>query len=338
MNNDQFVRYKALDRCLRRTYSLCDMEQLVKECKKAVQSYHMGDMERKVSRRTVENDLRDLKLYYDVKLRDGLKDGKKKLYQYENTSFSLMNKLLADGKLEQMMLKNVIDALTIYDSPQYKWLKIFVEKQLNDKKVNNNLAVDFQNNPELHGLNHFDDLIKAILNKQPIKIEYQTYNGKRRTYQTHPYLLKQYNDRWFLICRNEGYENLTNFAIDRIQTIEQSDIPYQPIGLDIKKYFENVVGVSRDVRKPIENVKIRISRSRFPYVKSKPLHSTQTTIDAECNDKFCVISLCVQVNKELEAQILSLGNDAVVIAPQSLRDSIATLVKDLYKKYVDNDI
>lgn len=336
MNKEKLERYKALDRCLRRTHQLCDMNGLIEECTKALYFYHPG--KGTVSRRTVENDLTELKNLYpkEFKLRYGLKDGRKKLYQYEDTSFSLMNKLLKDGTLEQMMLQNVIDSLTQYgydDAPQYKWLKIFVELQMAGKG-SSNPAVDFQYNPLLKGRKHFDDLLMAILKQQPIKIEYQKYHGDSRTYLVHPYLLKQYNDRWFFICRTDGFQNLTIFAIDRIQSIEHCDISFLPFGDDIKSYFEDVVGVSRDVREPVVDVKIRISNSRFRYVESKPLHSSQTTIHSECNDKYSVIRLRVQINNELEAQILSLGNDAEVIAPESLRNSIADRVKDLYRMYV----
>lgn len=333
MNNDQFVRYKALDRCFRVNPAIYDMEGLIEACTKAVRAHH-GNPDFVVSRSTVEHDLTDLKLRYDIKLCSNLRLGRKKLYQYEDTSFSLMNKLLADGVLEQMMLQNVLDTLSLYDDiPQYKWLRIFLQQQMNSKKTEGTNAISFQNNPDLLGMEHFDFLLDAILQHQPVRLEYKPYNKDAYYSDIHPYLLKQFNDRWFLIARTEGYDSLTNFGIDRIQSVQRLDIPFCPVGFNLDEYFADFIGVSRSVDKPIEDIFIRISNSRFDYIKTKPIHDTQKEIHAMKDENSHVIKLQLQVNRELEAKILSLGNDAEVLEPESLRDIIKSKIEDLFKKY-----
>lgn len=333
MNNDQFVRYKALDRCFRNVSGSYTIEELIDACSQAVGAFH-GDMERKVARRTIEKDIEDLKLRYDIKLCENIRIGHKKIYKYEDCSFSLMQKLLADGELEQMMLQNVLDTLSLYDDmPQYKWLYMFIQQRINGIKAECTSAIEFQNNPDLLGMEHFDELLNAILKHQPINLEYKKYQGESQSYQVYPYLLKQFNDRWFLIGRTEGYQNLSNFAIDRIQSVQPLDIAYLSVGIDLTEYFEDIVGVSRDERKPIEDVIIRLSKKRYPYIETKPLHASQTPIRAMWDDDHCVIRLHVQVNNELEAKILSLGNDAEVLEPASLRESIKQKVMDLVQMY-----
>ena len=333
MNNDQFVRYKALDRCFRDYYGRYTIMDLVDVCSKAVRDFH-GDEDRSVARRTIEKDIEDLKLRYDIKLVDNIRIGHKKIYKYEDPSFSLMKKLLSDGELEQMLLQNVLDTLTLYeDVPHYKWLYMFLQQRANGIKADENQVIEFQNNPDLLGMEHFDELLSAILKHQPILLEYKPYNKESIFVKLHPYLLKQYNDRWFLIGLTDGYSNLSNFAIDRILYVRSVDIPFQPAGLDLVEYFDEVVGVSRDEHKPIEDVLIRISRKRFPYIDSKPIHNSQTLIHELCDDENCVIRLRVQVSRELEAIILSLGSDAEVLSPVSLREEIKQKISVLYEKY-----
>lgn len=333
MNNDQFVRYKALDRCFRDYYGRYTIMDLVDVCSKAVRDFH-GDEDRSVARRTIEKDIEDLKLRYDIKLVDNIRIGHKKIYKYEDPSFSLMKKLLSDGELEQMLLQNVLDTLTLYeDVPHYKWLYMFLQQRANGIKADENQVIEFQNNPDLLGMEHFDELLSAILKHQPIQLEYKPYNKESIFVKLHPYLLKQYNDRWFLIGLTDRYSNLSNFAIDRILDVHSVDIPFQPAGVDLVEYFDEVVGVSRDEHKPIEDVLIRISRKRFPYIDSKPIHNSQTLIHELCDDENCVIRLRVQVSRELEAIILSLGSDAEVLSPASLRKEIKQKISVLYEKY-----
>lgn len=333
MNNDQFVRYKALDRCFRDNYGSYTIMDLVEACTKAVCAFH-GDTDRKVAQRTVEKDIEDLRLRYEIKLQDRLRLGHKKLYRYEDTSFSLMQTLLADGELEQMMLQNVLDTLSLYDDvPQYKWLYMFLQQRINGIKANETQAIEFQNNPDLMGMEHFDILLNAIINHQPITIRYQKYHGEPMDCQVHPYLLKQFNDRWFLISHTEGFDNLSNYAIDRIQEVSLLGIPFLPAGLDLTEYFEDVIGVSKDNRVEPVDVVIRINKSRYPYVESKPLHSSQTPLRKMWDDEHCVIRLHVQINNELEASILSLGCDAEVLEPESLRESIKKKIDTLNNMY-----
>lgn len=333
MNNDQFVRYKALDRCFRDIYGSYTITDLVNVCSTAVSAFH-GDMDRKVAQRTVEKDIEDLRLRYDIKLQNGLRLGHKKIYRYEDTSYSLMQSLLSDGELEQMMLHNVLDTLSLYDDvPQYKWLYIFLQQRANGIKADQTQVIEFQNNPDLMGMEHFDQILNAIIKLRPLSVVYQKYHQEPRTYSIHPYLLKQFNDRWFLIAREDVSDCLSNFPLDRIVEIRPLDIKYKSSNINFDEYYEDIVGVSRDDRKPVEDVIIRITQSRYPYVETKPLHGSQKRVRSMDDPGHCVISLHVQINNELEAKILSLGSDAEVLQPMSLRESITQKVMKLANKY-----
>lgn len=338
MNNDQFVRYKALDRCFRNVSGSYTIDDLIAECTKAVCSFH-GDLDRKVARRTIEKDIEDLRLRYDIRLVDNLRLGHKKIYQYEDTSFSLMNKLLADGELEQMMLTNVLDTLRLYDDvPQYKWLYVFIQQRINGIKAENTHAIEFQNNPDLLGMDNFGILLDAILNKCTLCITYQAYGKEPKEYRINPYLLKQFNDRWFLIANTIGYDNLSNFAIDRILEVAPLDTEYKPADVDLTEYFEDVIGVTRKEKSAVEDVLIRISKKRYSFIETKPLHSSQQPVHELWDDTHRVIKLKVQINNELEAAILSLGNDAEVLAPSHFREQITKKICDLFEKYSNSAI
>lgn len=89
MNKDQFVRYKTLDECFRNVNGTFTIDDLIEECDKALKAYHPGEEQVHVSRRTIEKDLSDLQARYGLVFQKGLTLGHKKIYRYEDTSYSL---------------------------------------------------------------------------------------------------------------------------------------------------------------------------------------------------------------------------------------------------------
>ena len=82
--------------------------------------------------------------------------------------------------------------------------------------------------------------------------------------------------------------------------------------------------------KPVETVLLRFSPYRFPYVVTKPLHESQRCVDKEK----CIVRIDVIPNRELEALILSYGNDVEVLSPDYLRMQIKEKIEDLAKIYL----
>lgn len=80
---------------------------------------------------------------------------------------------------------------------------------------------------------------------------------------------------------------------------------------------------------------MQFSKNRYPYVESKPLHETMRIVDREN----CIVAIDVIPNRELEALILSYGDDVEVLEPEDFRKQIANKIKAHYHKYfaVQND-
>lgn len=332
MNKIQLIRFKVLDRCLKNPVGCFGIKELIEQCNKALSFERATDMV--VSERTIREDLRDIQERYGAIFDAKHKDGHKKMYRYEDSDFSIMPQIIPELSSEQKMLQQIQVALSEFeDAPQYQWLHTFIEQRLNGIESNGSSAIGFQNNPDLIGMEHFSVLLGAILAKQPLTIVYKPYIGLDREYITHPYHLKQYNNRWFLVAQVEGQIRLTIFAIDRIVSVEPKHIEYANTDIDMETYFDDVIGITKDERVPVEDVFIKISHHRYPYIKSKPLHYTQKEIHAMKDNEGVVICIHVRINKELEAAILELGSDVEVLAPETLRTSISNKISALYAKY-----
>ena len=62
--------------------------------------------------------------------------------------------------------------------------------------------VSFMQNPDLNGLGHFGRLFDAIVHHEVLAIDYHRFGRPVRTRIIHPYQLRQWNNRWYLV----GYE------------------------------------------------------------------------------------------------------------------------------------
>ena len=100
--------------------------------------------------------------------------------------------------------------------------------------------------------------------------------------------------------------------------------------VDFEHYFDDVVGVTipkDDIAK--EQIVLKFSKERFPYITSKPIHHSQKI---ESEDE-CVVSVEVRPNRELDARILSYGSDVEVLESAAYRAHISKIIEENYKKY-----
>ena len=147
----------------------------------------------------------------------------------------------------------------------------------------------------------------------------------------HPYYLKQYNNRWFVFGKNPLFENITNLALDRLIDVEVLDKIFIETDLDFKEYFEDIIGVTFNEKKQATNIILRVDKSLWPYIETKPLHGSQKVIQK--GENYVDIKLELIPNYELESLILQHGEKITVLEPSTLSNKIQDRIQQLIKKY-----
>lgn len=270
-----------------------------------------------VSRRQIFDDIRFMESDsgWNIPL-ERIKKGKRIHYRYEDPDFSINALPLTEAEARQ--LKTVVQTLGRFRGlPTNEW----VDDVISNLEWRFNLSGDskavvgFDQNKGLKGLSYLSPLFDAMTNHNVLRITYRSYKkgSEERVQTVHPYYVRQYNNRWFLLALDNDYHTITNFALDRIISIDTvDDIPFIPNeSIDFEHYFDDVIGVtipSRNVEKL--NIQLRFSEKQFPYITSKPLHHSQKVIDQEQR----ILSIEVKPNYELDQHILSFGRDVEVLA------------------------
>ena len=238
--------------------------------------------------------------------------------------------------LEVKNLLSTIDMLGRYRSPKNAWLEEVISSlELRfGIKANRDKIVSFEQNDQLKGIEFLSDLIDAIINHQPLKMTYRPYKGDEQTMVIHPHYLKQYNSRWFLFGLEDHGEygmSPVNKALDRIVKFSIAKVRFEENDMiDYETYFDDIVGVTHDRKHPdVEHVVMRFSKERFPYVVSKPIHHSQQVVNSDEG----IISIDVRINRELEQNIFSFGQQVEVLSPEWFRNQIIEKYKEIVKIY-----
>lgn len=322
-------RYRILDRCLRDMHRRYTLDALLEALNKQL-SYTSG---KEISKRTLQNDLAALEYEYGVYYDEDLRKQRPAIYRYENPNKSYQFVQLTNKDSEK--IQEAIDVLSVYQgTPQYDWARmILVEAQMCNE-ANASGCVEFQNNPELQGLEHFGHILDAITSKQLISICYQPYDKPKFEIKLSPIRLKQYNNRWYVIGKCPQFASISIYPLDRIQCIAAIKGKYEEVDIDIDEIFDDQVGISITSRgAKVEEVILRITNERYHYIETKPIHWSQTELKDFANDNTRTIRIRVYLNKELTQQILSFGDDIEVIEPTVLRNQIKAKIAAMNKKY-----
>ncbi|WP_332022050.1 helix-turn-helix transcriptional regulator [Kaistella sp.] len=264
---------------------------------------------------------------YDAPI-ESVKDGKKVFYRYCDPEFSILKMPLNPSELNS--LREAMETLTrMNNMPGFDWVSSIQAKLsagINTSQQNRQI-ISFEENEFLKGLEFLNPLYQFIVNKQCLSIKYKGYSAEiENIFTVSPYYLKQYNNRWFLFGHNSQVEKIQNLALDRIIAISPCDNPFQESTVDFEEYFEDIVGVSNDITKEVVDVKIKLSDNILPYINSKPIHGSQHV-------KNNILSLQLKLNYELEALILSYGENMKVLAPDKLVNSIKQRIIKINEMY-----
>ena len=85
--------------------------------------------------------------------------------------------------------------------------------------------------------------------------------------------------------------------------------------------------------KPIYDIVLRVSNTRYSYIETKPILPSQTELRSLRGENYRTILFKSQINKELVSLIMSFGSDVVVIEPQELKDKITSIISSMNKNY-----
>ena len=210
------------------------------------------------------------------------------------------------------------------------------------------------------GAKYIEVLAEAIGDRRVVQVVYQPFGKPKYEAFFHPYVLKQYNNRWFCIGHNPNPDfaeyrksnPYSTMALDRIQEVrvipmsqlEQASKEEQPL-LEYKpsliadwdaEVFEYLVGPSwpegvwetpSRMKRP-EPIEVAFSPNQLNYERTKPLHGTFSVTNRFWGpDNWPIVKYRVHLNEEFKQQILMRQPKAVVLSPPEVVEEIRSRIE-----------
>lgn len=325
-NKNALIRYRTIDRCLQNHGRQWTLNDLIEACSDALYEYEGKDAY--VSKRTVQLDIqlmRSDKLGYlaPIEVYD------RKYYRYADPDYRITDVPLTDTDID--ILSESVTMLR-----QFKDFSLFAElngviQKLEDKiyRESDNQApiIHMDKNERLKGLEHLDVLYQAIMKRIVLNLTYQSFSARNPgSFLFHAYILKEFNNRWFLVGRRDGHKPVMTLALDRITAINL-DLKTEYLGEDFDPttFYQDTYGVTVLGVPPIE-IQLWVSKQNAPYVLTKPFHHSQRLLETK-KDRSIIIQLTVHHNYEIERLLLGFGDGVEVLGPKAIRKRMRTKLK-----------
>lgn len=187
------------------------------------------------------------------------------------------------------------------------------------------------------GTAFLDAIIEAMKQNVELRVDYQRYENKQeehlQTFHIQPYALRVFNRRWYLLGYLKEQEGLRTIALDRILHLKVLKNSFKlSEDFDVRKYFSDVVGIYVNEDLPVTNVRIRAYGVHAEYLRSTPLHKSQSESYSK-RGEFAEFTYRLCITPELVSQLLAMGEKVEVLEPKELREEMKKRINNMFDFY-----
>jgi predicted DNA-binding transcriptional regulator YafY len=324
ISRSAYKRYRLIDSLLRNIYkpypTLLDIQR---EC-----SYKLNVLP---SLETLQKDISNMKKSeeFDAPIafcRSNLG------YYYTNPNYSINSIPLTENDVSSIkealeLINNLGGANRVNDRFSYAIQKILAtyQEEFPDSDTKRKIILtDYVEGAK--GYNNFNSLFKACKNQYPISFSHYSYSYREfKVIIVHPILLKEFENRWYLVGYSEAHQSIRTFGLDRI---------YEPLHLkrkyiisndkEVDSYCNDIYGVYPIENQPKQKIKFLTSIKITNYFEAYPIHSSQKYEKNQSGSSFFTIE--VVPSMELIRLFRSYGKNLEVINPEWLRIQTKSLL------------
>lgn len=334
-NKYALLRFRVIDRCLTNRFRpYPTLEDLQYACEEAL----YGSSNERISRSTIEKDLKAMRNEEELGYFAPIKYSKAHNgYFYEQEGYTIRDISLSDEEQEAIKLA----AATLFQFRDLAMFKDFgsairkifdrlnISPQMQDEAVERH--VQFETTPEAEGSHLLPELLGAIKHRQEVRFRHRSFlDGTASERTLHPYLLKEYRNRWYVIGRDTERNDTRTFGLDRISDLAISEKFFSVHeDFDPEALFRHSFGITAG-GKPTQVV-LRFGQRQGQFVRSQPLHPTQEVISED--EQGITVRIAVILSAELTMTILSYGDSVEVISPADLRQKVASTLQSAWEQY-----
>ena len=208
---------------------------------------------------------------------------------------------------------------------------------------------------------YLDDILSAIDKQYLLKFKYVSGFGAESDIVLQPAFVRYYKQRWYVIgvkseerrvkkqrSASEGEANSSAeedvrklvrcLPFDRISFLRLI-CEKHPLSAKMKKfltpenYYEDCFGIYRMENVPVEKIRIRAFYPEYNLIEEVPLHESQQKVKESKDGMYREYTLTVRPSRDFLQELLWHGRNIIVLKPESLRQEMISILKDMTKSY-----
>lgn len=170
-------------------------------------------------------------------------------------------------------------------------------------------------------------IVKAMKQSNKLTLSYQSYTriNPDPAFLFHPYFVKFFRQRWYVIGYKEKDNSIRTYALDRIVKINIKPETFRmPDYIDPATFFDDYFGITinQSLKK---KVVIQATRQQAKYFRALPLHRSQRE---ELHDHYSLFTYQIKITDDFVRELLSYGGSVKVLYPIEL----ATMMKNQLRR------
>jgi predicted DNA-binding transcriptional regulator YafY len=192
--------------------------------------------------------------------------------------------------------------------------------------------ISFETDSTCSGNTYLEVVYHALIETKVISFYYEGYSKSHGTHCTiKPYLLKEYNSRWYLVGAFIDTHEIRTFGIDRMQELEINEQTFAHTEqAQAQSLFDNLIGLVYNQQEPCV-IDLSVTPRQARYFRSKPLHGSQSVKSED--EQQVIFTYYLIPNQELQRLILGYGSQIKVIKPQWFAKQIADEITKMQQQY-----
>ena len=218
---------------------------------------------------------------------------------------------------------------------------------------------------------YLDDILSAIDKQYLLKFKYVSGFGAESDIVLQPAFVRYYKQRWYVIgvkseerrvkkqrSASEGEANSSAEVDGDADLNGEEDVrklvrclPFDrisflklicekhPLSAKMKKfltpenYYEDCFGIYRMEDVPVEKIRIRAFYPEYNYIEEVPLHESQQKVKESKDGMYREYTLTIRPSRDFIQELLWHGRNIIVLKPESLRQELIGILKDMTKSY-----
>lgn len=331
-NKDAYTRYRIIDEALRNKQKpFPTIEELTYRCEQI--------LGKRISASSIQKDLYAMRYDEGLGFEAPVEYHKSyKGYYYKDPNFSISKIPLHQDDLYALefaagMLRQFRDfpILRQFDTTIHRLLEaVQISRNLYGEEISNIIQVE--RSASSKGNNYLEFFLQCILDRKEVQFNYFNYSKGRSSQHTlHPYLVREYRNRWYVTGYSPTHSAILTFGLDRISETKTQGKSFRIIdSFNGKKFFHHSFGITVNDLIP-QKIELSFTPVEGHYIKAQPLHHTQKVVKDTAKE--CRISIHVILSHELKMQLLSYGDSVKIIKPLSLREEVLETIRKALKQY-----